>query len=169
RWLEDLGHDVVLVDPVPLHVEEARAALRRGSARVGDARRLDDADASFDAVLLLGPLYHLIERGDRITALREARRVVRPGGFVFAAAISRFASAFDGMARGHLADPAFARIVDGDISDGRHRYDTGRREWFTTAFFHRPEDLRAELEAAGLAVNRLVGLEGPAWLLADVE
>src|SRR5204862_5703302 len=103
-----------LVDPCPLHVAEARATLRSGTARVGDARGLDEPDASFDAVLLLGPLYHLPERDDRLAALREARRVVRPGGQVFAAAISRCASAFDGMARGHLADPEFVRIVEGD-------------------------------------------------------
>ena len=169
RRLEELGHEVVLVDPVAPHVEQARAVLRRGTARVGDARRLEEPDASFDAVLLLGPLYHLVERDDRMTALREARRVVRPGGAVFAVAISRFASAFDGMARGHLADPAFVRIVDGDLRDGRHVNDDGRPEWFTTAYFHRAEELRGELETAGLHVEMLVGLEGPTWLLPDVE
>lgn len=168
-WLEDLGHDVTLVDPVPLHVEQARVVLRRGRAAVGDARRLEEPDGSFDSALLLGPLYHLPERADRLAALREARRVVRPGGLVAAAAISRFASAFDGMARGHLADPAFARIVDGDLRDGRHVNDGGRPEWFTTAYFHRPEELREELVAAGLDVERVVGLEGPTWLLSDLE
>lgn len=168
-WLEELGHDVVLVDPVPLHVEAARARLRRGKATLGDARRLDEPDASSDVVLLLGPLYHLIERADRVAALREARRVVRPGGLVFAAAISRFASAFDGMASGRLADPAFARIVDGDLAGGHHRNDDGRPEWFTTAYFHRPEELRREVEEAGLATLEVVGLEGPTWLLADVD
>jgi ubiquinone/menaquinone biosynthesis C-methylase UbiE len=167
--LEALGHDVVLVDPAARHVEHARTALRRGVAKAGDARRLDERDASYDAVLLLGPLYHLPERVDRLTALREARRVVKPGGPVFVAAISRFASAFDGMARGHLAEEAFARIVADDLRDGRHRNPDGRPEWFTTAYFHRPEDLRSELEAAGLAVEALVALEGPTWLLADVD
>jgi SAM-dependent methyltransferase len=169
RWLEDLGHDVTLVDPVPLHVEQARATLRRGVARIGDARRLDETDASVDAVLLLGPLYHLPERADRLAALAQARRVVRPCGPIFVAAISRFASAFDGMARGHLDHPAFARIVEADLRDGRHRNEDGRPEWFTTAYFHRPEKLREELESAGLAVERIVGLEGPTWLLPDVE
>src|SRR5262245_49385941 len=49
HWLEGLGHDVVLVDPMPLHVEQARATLRRGTARVGDARRLEDGDGAYDA------------------------------------------------------------------------------------------------------------------------
>lgn len=168
-WLEGLGYDVRLIDPVPLHVEQARHVLHRGTAAVGDARRIDEPDASCDAVLLLGPLYHLTESVDRVQALREARRVVRAGGVVVAAGISRFASAFDGMARGHLADAAFDRIVEGDLRDGRHRNPTGHPAWFTSAYFHRPEELRDEVERAGLSSVELVGLEGPTWLLGDLE
>ena len=90
-------------------------------AQVGDARRLPYGDASADAALLLGPLYHLTDRGDRLTALSEARRVLRTGGLVAAAAISRFASTFDGLARGFLADPRFEHVVERDVHDGQHR------------------------------------------------
>jgi len=96
-WLSAQGYEVHLVDASPLHVEQARAASERlpnnplASVRLGDARQLDVADAAVDAVLLLGPLYHLTERADRLTALRESARVLRPGGHVFVAAVSRFA------------------------------------------------------------------------------
>jgi SAM-dependent methyltransferase len=69
---------------------------------VSDARDLDLGDASVDAVLLLGPLYHLRRRADRVRALSEARRVVRPGGPVFAAAISRWAPRIGGELRDRL-------------------------------------------------------------------
>ena len=167
-WLAGLGHEVHLVDPVPLHVEQARAA-GAASARVGDARKLAEGDAACDAVLLLGPLYHITDRAGRVAALQEARRVVREGGLVFAAAISRFASLFDGLLSGALDDPAFAAIVAQDLEDGQHRNPTSRPEWFTTAFFHHPRDLQAEVESAGLRPCELVGLEGPGWLLRDVE
>ena len=84
----------------------------RVTAEVGDARDLPLADASFDAALVLGPLYHLTDRADRLRALAEVRRVVRPGGLIFVAAISRFASLFDGLARGFLFEPGFRDIVD---------------------------------------------------------
>src|SRR5262249_32908687 len=151
------------------HVRQAlERAAGRFTAVEGDARNLADADASYDAVVLLGPLYHLTERDDRLRALREARRVVRPGGVVAAAAISRFASVLDGLYVGSLSDPAFWRIVERDLADGQHRSppDAGQA-YFTTAFFHRPDELSAEVEEAGFAVEGLFGVEGPGWLLAD--
>jgi hypothetical protein len=101
--------------------------------------------------------------------LAEARRVVRDSGIVAVAAISRFASLLDGLFTGALDDPVFASIVERDLVEGQHRNPSSRPEWFTTAFFHHPDELRAEVSEAGLWLEELVGLEGPAWLLPDVE
>ncbi|HEU5430890.1 MAG TPA: class I SAM-dependent methyltransferase, partial [Thermomicrobiales bacterium] len=135
-WLARLGYRVLLVDPMPLHVAQAQAAAAAQpdapfAATLGDARALAQPDASADAVLLLGPLYHLIERADRVQALREARRVARPDGVVIAAAISRFASLLDGMQAGWLDDPAFIPIYTGGLRDGQHRNPTRDPRWFT--------------------------------------
>jgi SAM-dependent methyltransferase len=172
-WLAERGYAVHLLDPVPLHVEQASrtsAALERGrlaSARVGDARALPEPDGSADAVLLLGPLYHLTERSDRLAALREARRVLGPGGLVFAAAISRFASLLDGL-RGNLFDaPEFVPLVERDLETGQHRNDTGRPVFFTTAFFHHPDELGQEIEEAGLSVLGVFAIEGVGAFLPD--
>jgi SAM-dependent methyltransferase len=169
QWLAADGYAVHLVDPVPVHVEQAAAAARRAArpytvAR-GDARALAERDATFDVVLLLGPLYHLTDEADRLRALREARRVVRTGGLVCVAAISRFASLFDGLARGFLFDPDFRAIVERDLDCGQHRNPQARPHWFTTAFFHHPHQLVDEAQRAGLAVRELVGVEGMAgWI-----
>jgi SAM-dependent methyltransferase len=167
-WLADDGHEVRLVDPVERHVEAARGLAgpaRRITAEVGDARRLRADPGSADAVLLLGPLYHLTKRTDRLLALREAARVVRPGGVVFAAAISRFASVHDGLARGFLLDPEFRAVVERDLRDGQHRNPERRPHWFTTAYFHHPDELRAEATEAGLDGVEVLGVEGVAgWL-----
>ena len=134
---------------------------------MGDARRLDFAEAKADGVLLLGPLYHLTERRDRLAALGEARRVLRPGGLVFAAGISRFASLLDGL-RGAVFDhDAFAGIVERDLSDGQHRNETGIADFFTTAFFHQPGELGVEMREAGLALAGLFAVEGPGAFVPD--
>lgn len=172
-WLAEAGYDVHLVDATPRLVEEARRRNARApralrSCRVGDARELPFEDGAAELVLMLGPLYHLVEAADRHAALSEAARVLRPGGVLIAAGISRWASALDGLARNLLGDARFARIVERDVRDGQHRNPTDRLDYFTTAYFHRPEELRAETERAGLAVQGLYGVEGPAWILADL-
>jgi SAM-dependent methyltransferase len=173
-WLAARGYDVRLLDASPRLVDEARrrnATLQRPIAtlEVGDARALPYESASADAVLVMGPLYHLTSRGDRVQALREAWRVLVPGGVAAVAGISRFASALDGLARGLAVDPAFVRMRDRDLVDGQHRNDTSRGDYFTTAYFHRPEELGDELAAAGFADARVLGVEGPAWMVADFD
>ena len=167
-WLVDLGHHVHLVDPVPLHVNQARA--RGGfTVAVGDARALDEADDSWDSVLLLGPLYHLIERADRVRVLREAHRVCRPGGVVLAAGISRYASAFDGLFRGFVDASGFLPMMMEDLRSGVHRNPGRVPERFTTAYFHHPSDLADEVAAAGLRPGPVLPIEGVFEWVPDIE
>jgi SAM-dependent methyltransferase len=171
-WLAGLGHRVHLLDIVPLHVEQAkeRSARTGGTftAAIGDAVSLREGDASFDVVLLLGPLYHLTESVQRAAALTEARRVLCGGGIVVAAAISLFASLLDGFSQGFIGEAEFAAIVERDLRDGQHRNLGGRPGWFTTAYFHRPDALAAEIDAAGFVLRGLYGVEGPAaWIVGS--
>jgi SAM-dependent methyltransferase len=162
--LAESGYRVYVVDPVPEQVTEA--AARPGvTATVGDARALPAADRSADAVLLLGPLYHLLDRTERIIAWREAARVVRPGGVVVAATICRFASTLDGFVRGFYTDPQFRPLVERALASGVHRNAYSDRRWFTSAFFHRPDEAVGEAAEAGLAPARVVPAEGPLWML----
>jgi SAM-dependent methyltransferase len=163
RPLAEAGHTVRVIDPVPDHVAAADA-LPGVTAVLGDARALPEPDASADAVLLFGPLYHLPQRADRIAAWREAARVVRPGGVVVGAVISRFASLFDGVVKGYYAEPEFVSIVQGALDDGVHRNEGGQSRWFTSAYFHRPEEPAAEATEAGLTGTRTVAVEGPVWM-----
>jgi SAM-dependent methyltransferase len=154
------GFDVTLVDPVALHVDQARRAgvIR---ATVGDALALPLDDGTVDAALLLGPLYHLTQAEDRQRALAEALRVTRPGGVLVAACISRFASTFDGLGLHYLDDPAFEAIVEDDVATGQHRNPTGRSGWFTTAYLHHPADIAGEVAGAGWDVAAVIAVEGP--------
>lgn len=173
-WLAERGYTVHLLDAVPLHVKQAQEASAQqprallGSVTLGDARTLPFAGSSAEAVLLLGPLYHLTESKDRLIALTEAHRVLKPGGIVLAASINRFASAFDALFEGYWKDPDIRTVVSRTLSDGQHSSPPGK-SFFTDAFFHRPEELRGEVEVAGFTVDALVGVEGVAWTLSDFE
>jgi len=172
-WLAEHGYEVRLLDATPRLVELARkrnetAVRKLAMCGVSDARALPAPDASATMVLLLGPLYHLVEERDRHTALSEAMRVLRPGGVLLAAGISRWGSALDGLARELLRDREFASIVDRDLVDGRHENPTGELDYFTTAYFHRPEDLRREVSAVGFEIEGFYGIEGPGWILPDL-
>jgi SAM-dependent methyltransferase len=170
-WLASLGYQVEHRDLMPLHVEQLRAEVAGVAGihtAVGDVRDLDLADASVDAVLLLGPLYHLTDRAERIRALRECARIVRPGGAVFAAAISRWAARIDGMLRErlYLTYPAALDVID-EIDRTGMLPPLG--EGAFNGFFHRPEELRDEVAEAGLEVADLVSVEGPAFILGDLD
>jgi len=120
-------------------------------------------------VLLLGPLYHLQERADRIAALREAARVCRGGGVVAAAAISRLAPLLGSVRSGSFLDPrVLANIVD-ESRGGRRVPPERRSGLFPDAWFHTTEELRSELGEAELEVEALFGVQGPSWLTPAFE
>ena len=173
-WLAERGYDVRLFDASPRLVNVARerndhATHRLTSCSVADARSIPEENDSVAMVLLLGPLYHLVHGDGRNEALSEAFRVLRPGGVLIAAGISRWASALDGLARELMRDNEFARIVERDLRDGNHENPTGQLDYFTTAYFHRPEDLRSEVIEAGFEPLGLYGVEGPGWMLPDFD
>ena len=163
-WLTGLGHTVRLIDPVALHVEQAVEA--GVDAHLGDARDVDQPDASVDVVLLLGPLYHLLDAADRQQALREAHRVLRPEGLLLAAAISRFAALFDMLVRLDALDDRVLPIVAEAVRTGAFK---GGREVFTNAYFHLPTELAAEIDTAGFNNTEVFNIEGPGFLVNDFE
>ncbi|MFD8261929.1 class I SAM-dependent methyltransferase [Streptomyces griseoluteus] len=164
RWLLDDGHAVHLVDPIEHHITQAR---RTGATvELGDARQLSAEDASYDVVLVLGPLYHLLERRERDQALAEAYRVTKPGGLFAAAGINRFASLFEHTAFAHLHHEPVQQSIAGVLSSQIH---DGKRS-FTAAYFHEPAQLQGEVDEAGFVDVVVHGVEGPAWsMLAAIE
>lgn len=158
------GYEVVLVDPVPFQVE---AAKRHGTfdALVGDARSLPFDDDSFDACLLLGPLYHLQARDDRVAALREAARVTKPGGVVIAAAITRISAFLDsyyGRAEGG-EEPWAPEDAEGLA----HGWIDAPDVPFPFGHFHTGGELEREVLDAGLTDAVVHGVEGPGGLTME--
>lgn len=171
-WLASLGYAVLLRDVVPLHIQQARAAARDFGAvidaHVGDARQLDLPADSVDAVLLLGPMYHLPNPADRAQCLSEARRVARPGSVVFVAAISRWSPRLHAylVRRGYRDYRKMTAELPGVERTG---VMPPLAEGGFVGYTHRPAELRREVESAGLECLDLVAVEGLAFALPDLE
>ncbi len=91
------GYTVTAVDLAPNLIEKCRERAREYGLRdrvrclAADARDLSQVtDTDYDVVLLMGPLYHLVEEEDRKDALKEAAARLKPGGIIFSAFISRY-------------------------------------------------------------------------------
>lgn len=175
-WLASLGYEVHLIDPSERLVQICKSRMQANpsqpcprTATVGDARSLWLRDASCDAVLMFGPLYHLTERADRIQAIQESRRVLKPGGYLFAATITRVASVADALSRDLLGDAAFVSIIENDIRTGQHRNPTDDISYFTDTFFHTGAEIRAEAGAGGLEVVAQSPIEGLGVLARDFD
>ena len=77
--VEYVRHNIDIFNSLTMPCEDV-------TIRQGDARDLSVfADNTFDMTLVLGPMYHLFEEADRRQALREAIRVTKRGGVIFAA------------------------------------------------------------------------------------
>lgn len=167
--LAEMGYEVHLIDPIALHIEQAKQTAKNSqfqlaSYTVGDARQLDQKDNSVDIVLLLGPLYHLIKEEDRNKALQEAYRVLKPGGALFAAAITRFASFMDAMHKKVVA--LKAKVIDQEFKTGVHEKLS---EGFSFAYLHHPQELKDEIQKNGFENVTLRAIEGPVWDKRSIE
>ncbi len=166
------GYHVTLVDLSPENVAYARSKLAElglsaDKVLEGDARDLSRMhDAEFDAALLLGPMYHIVEESDRRAALCELRRVLKPGapaivGFLNPWGILR--SGLTEFPEQYSDEAATRKLLDTCVQVGEQRA-------FTEAAFVTPPQAIAELRAAGFAVDVRVGAEGfAAGMLDAVE
>jgi len=174
-WLASLGHSVHLVDASAKHSEQAKKINEHSkeklqSISVGDARNLDQfPNESTDVILLLGPLYHLVNKEDRVKALDECWRILKKDGLLFTAGINRYASLYDGLLRGLIDDPMFMKILKQDLCDGQHRNETNNPQYFTTAIFQLPKEMEDELRTAGFSIKKTLPVEGPLWFVESFE
>ncbi|MDX1614628.1 MAG: class I SAM-dependent methyltransferase [Candidatus Promineifilaceae bacterium] len=157
------GYRVLLAD---LSLGNLRLARRKAAASdthlVGtvqlNALDLEVLPAgAFDAVLMLGPLYHLLEAGDRRRAVSQARRVLRPGGTLAAAFITRFAFLRDsaqGYPEWFVENEAYARHL---LATGVYNQPRGERPYF---YFVHPDEVLPLMEGVGLLTKSLLGVEG---------
>jgi ubiquinone/menaquinone biosynthesis C-methylase UbiE len=168
EWLADMGHNVHLVDPVSKHIQQAQkkaAKLKKPfKAVLGEARKLDFPGGFADVVILHGPLYHLQLRDDRIKALQEAYRILKPGGILLGFAINHTVSTITGLLKGMIHDPQFYAMCESELKSGMHNPPANWPGILPEAFFHKPHELTGEVLEGGFTELKLLAVEGMIWL-----
>jgi len=162
-WLASQGHSVHLLDFTLSHIEQAKQyskdhGISLASYHCGDARQLPYDDNSFDIVLLMGPLYHLQDKNDRLQCIAEAKRVLKPGGPLLCALISRYAALLDGFEHMAIDDEKYVELLDESLVTGLN--SPGDTPYFTSAYFHTPSEAEGELIAAGFNNIDIIAIEG---------
>ncbi len=168
RYAIDLARQGYRVTAFDLSAENLRHARQRADQAgveleayvQGSATDLSQfEDESFDAVLLMGPLYHLLERDERLQALRESSRVLKTGGPLLAAFIGRYAGHMDAAARNPRLVIDEREVSERILDSGRlYSRQVGGPEFI--AFLTHPAEVEPLLRQAGLEPERLVNLEG---------
>lgn len=178
KWLGNLGHEVHLIELSPNAVDYAKKINTSTDSvihniEVGDARNLNKSDDSADVVLLMGPMYHLINIDDRLKALNEAKRVLKKGGLLVCAGITRYGSMLWALsvygAKNKILDEVeFVNMVKGEI-EGNHIRPDKYPNFIARSYFHLPKEFENEIKDAGFILNRSFAVEGPTWIVPTLD
>lgn len=179
-WLSSLGYEVYLYDISEKNIEIA-IELSMGyqcklkTMEVADARSINMPENSADAILLFGPLYHIVDYAERQLALKECYRLLKPNGLLFTAAITRYATTLwavttYGEKNNFLDEPEFFDMIRREISDGNHiKNPNSRYSGLGRSYFHLPAELKEEIENAGFTNTDVRGVIGPCWLVPNLD
>ena len=159
---------MVLADLSPGLLEIARRELAAAGVEAEAVLEVDARDlgrfaaGEFDAVLALGPFYHLVAAADREQAAREVRRVLRPGGLLLATVMARYS-----WLLGVLLEAGSRRLADvrRALEDGVYRNDEAGR--FTEAYLYRPAEVTPFFEARGFETLRVMASQSFLYLTQD--
>lgn len=184
-WLASLGYEVHLFDLSETNIKLSKELAKEyptcslSSSEVGDARNIPRADNSADAVLLMGPLYHITDYDERIKAIKESFRLLKNDGVIFTAALTPYSVLLYNITvyspkgenkNTYLENTDFLAMVERELKDGCH-INPNREvyEGLGSSHLHMAKALKAELEVGGFSDSVVHGVMGGAWLVHDID
>jgi len=165
-YLADLGHDVSLLDIAANHVEQAIEINSKRTNKLqgiilGDVQTFESTE-KFDIIILHGPLYHIVKREKRINVLRRMKNILVSKGVILGFVINRFAGYFYGVRTGNILNREYRELVQEEIKTGIRKKAPG---WY----FHKPAEIQAEYQEAGLNVTAVKSVVTQIWMLPEIE
>ena len=168
EWLAKKGHKVHLIEPVAKHIKlaekRAKKLKNKFEVQLGESRNLDIPNDFADVVILHGPLYHLQKKEDRLTTIKEAKRVLKKGGIILGFAINSAASTVAGLLNGFIHEKPFFDMCKEELTKGNHNPPKQFPWLLAEAYFHKPEELKAEFDSQELNYINTYAVEGMIWL-----
>lgn len=182
-WLASLGYEVHLFDLSETNIKMSKELAKEypacslAASEVCDARKIPRTDNSADAVLLMGPLYHITDYEERIIAVKESFRLLKKGGVLFTAALTPYSvllynitvySPNDGET--YLENSDFLAMIERELKDGCHiNPNKETYEGLGSSHLHTAKALKSELEVGGFSDSVVHGIMGGAWLANDID
>jgi len=179
-WLAEHGYEVYLYDISETNIKMATDLSKEYSCSlmemdIADARSIERPPESADVILLFGPLYHIVEYNERQLCLGECYRLLKQGGMLYTAAITRYATLLwattvYGKSNILLNENAFYEMVEHEVKTGHHiKKPESAYRGMGRSYFHLPNELKHEIETAGFIDTDIRGVVGPAWLTPDID
>jgi len=172
-YLTSLGYEVFLYDIAEKNIEMSQdfgreCGITLKAVEVADARSIKRPNESADAILLFGPLYHIVDYEERQICLKECYRLLKQDGLLFAATITCYATTLKYVSKYDkeplLDDMKFYKMLEKEVITGIHT-----KKPMGLSYFHKPDDLKDEIETAGFCNTDIRGIIGPCWLIPNLD
>lgn len=172
-YLTSLGYKVYLYDIAEKNIEMSHDlgreyGLTLEATEVADARSINRPDESADAIILFGPLYHIVDYNERQLCLKECHRLLKRDGLLFTAAITCYSTTLKYVSRYEknplIDDIDFYKMLETEVKTGIHT-----KKPMGLSYFHKPDELKNEIETAGFCDIDIRGVIGPCWLISNLD
>ena len=163
-YLASQGYNVTLIDLAEKNIEFAKEKGKEIGIKLknyihANILEIDFIPAnSFDSVLCMGPLYHLINKEDRIKAIDQCLRILKPNGILVITFVTTFAQSISLLKRSPEKISEWIPVLNKTISTGINvdDFDTG----FTEAYFFHPLEIEPFMQQFSLQMLKISGAEG---------